>query len=760
MKFSNILTLGMIVAGVDAAYPNPGNGPPDACYTAIAKPNDKQRSMDCKSFLLTTTTPKKSTIYRTTTITRKIPTVTKSITATSTSSATVTSTNSVIQTVTDNVVVTRTLEQTKVVTEQATTTVTTQAADPNPSVKHKRSVPRIPEYLDNLCINSAQYSSACSRIGVTAKTVTAPRVTIVSKIVRVKIPRATTVRTTVSTSWVTQTVKTTVVVKTYSTEEITKTIDVVTEDVTVATKTVTETTTKTETSQPIETVKLIAVGSNDPVLLGGVGYSSLESSQGSSNMFNMDFTFDATNQQYTIHKVTGEVKALNGPDNAAGLSASYNYSPGSGNPYGAVMIQGKGAPALRPCPIAYGFFNSIPYQPQKMPKNRPSQEKRNKAKYAEAVKSRRERELHEHETAKAVADNDELDFRAKIDQLAKFRRWFSGDTPILNQFLEGTLTVAEAVDIIAKPIDEAYSTADFGHQYLEQERCARTQRGFHSPEKALELWGPEEDYPEPEEKLDPSKSTEAQLWQLWFSILHAAKRIPFADEAQQEKLVDLVKAFKARPNPPLPEPMTIPLKRSWIWQSDKLWTDLSVLGISVSETFNDVCGCGAGWLWPEQRACENLFAFMARLTSNGIDLSRIGVSCVDALERTPSPGYRPFPTPPISEILSYDVTCAALWTIMAGKEVYSGYPNTRDERDIQVVDRIIGLRDNELPWNRSLKKYKGRARWETARKEFARRRFEEESRNNDLSSEVRELAVKAAQAMVPLIWLHGQKANQ
>jgi hypothetical protein len=395
-----------------------------------------------------------------------------------------------------------------------------------------------------------------------------------------------------------------------------------------------------------------------------------------------------------------------------------------------------------------------------MPKNRPSQEKRNKAKYAEAVQSRRERELHEHETAKAIADKDELDFRTKIDQLAKFRRWFSGDTPILNQFLEGTLTVAETVDIIAKPIDEAYSTADFGHQYLEQERCARTQRGFHSPEKALELWGPEEDYSEPEEELDPSKSTEAQLWQLWFSILHAAKRIPFADKAQQEKLVDLVKAFKARPNPPLPEPMTIPLKRSWIWQSDKLWTDLSVLGISVSETFNDVCGCGAGWLWPEQRACENLFAFMARLTSNGIDLSRIGVSCVDALERTPSPGYRPFPAPPISEILSYDVTCAALWTIMAGKEVYSGYPNTRDERDIQVVDRIIGLRDNKLPWNRSLKKYKGRARWETARKEFTRRRFEEESRNNDLSSEVRELAAKAAQAMVPLIWLHGQKADQ
>ncbi|OBS23055.1 hypothetical protein FPOA_09372 [Fusarium poae] len=336
----------MIVVAVDAAYPNPGNSPPDACYTAIAKPNIKQRTIDCKSFLLTTVTPKKSTIYKTSTITRKTPTVTKSITVTSTSPATATSVNSVIQTVTDNIVVTRTVEQTKTVTEQTTTTITTEAADPAPTIKRKRSVPRIHEYLDNLCTNSAQYSSACSRIGVTAKTVTGPRVTIVSNIVRVKIPRATTVRTTVNTAWVTQTVKTTTVYKTYSTEEVTKTLDFIIDEVTVATKTVTETTTKTETASPLETVKLVAVGSTDPALAGGLGLSSLESNQGSSTSFYMKFTSDAASQIYTIHKVTGEVKALNGPGSAVGLAASFTYFPGSGNPYGAVMIQGRGAPAL------------------------------------------------------------------------------------------------------------------------------------------------------------------------------------------------------------------------------------------------------------------------------------------------------------------------------------------------------------------------------------------------------------------------------
>ncbi|KAH7148114.1 hypothetical protein DER46DRAFT_630122 [Fusarium sp. MPI-SDFR-AT-0072] len=266
--FRILLPLSMIIAGADAAFWNPFIRSPDVCYNAVAQPNNKQRTSDCESFLLTTITPKKAndiptrTIYKTTTITKKTP-------------------------------------------------------------------------------------IACSRIGVTAKTVNGPRVAVVSKIIHVKIPRASTVRTTVSATRVTQTVKTTVVLKTYSTEEVTKTIDIVTDDVTIATETVTETTTKTETAEPLQAVKLIAVGSTDPSLAtsGSLGFSSLESSQGTS--FYVDFNSDAsTVQEYTIHKGTGEVKALNGQGSAAGQSASYNFSPGSGNSYGSVMIQGKGAPPL------------------------------------------------------------------------------------------------------------------------------------------------------------------------------------------------------------------------------------------------------------------------------------------------------------------------------------------------------------------------------------------------------------------------------
>ncbi|KAI1039652.1 hypothetical protein LB505_008352 [Fusarium chuoi] len=389
-----------------------------------------------------------------------------------------------------------------------------------------------------------------------------------------------------------------------------------------------------------------------------------------------------------------------------------------------------------------------------MPMNRPSKEKRDKARTEERRVRRIERETKENDRAKAIADDDTIDFSVKVDRLAEIRNWFCADTAVIDQYMAGEISTTDAVDILAKPIDEAYSTANAGTEYFRQERVARIQRKYHSPEKALELWGPEQDWPEPENEHDHSRNAEMLLWNLWYSILHTAKKIPFTDEARQEKLVDLVKAFKSRPNPPEPVPMTIPLKREWVWELGTVWSDLIILGASITEVRNDSCGCGAGWSWPEQQAEQNLNAFYARLTASGVANIHVqGEICaIDALEKAPTPWYRCVSLPPDHEILSHYVTCAALWTISAGKEVYARYPHTRDERDIEVVDRILELRGDELPWNRSRKKSKGRARWETARREFARRRFEAESNNGELSHEVRDLARRAAKAMDGIVW--------
>lgn len=389
-----------------------------------------------------------------------------------------------------------------------------------------------------------------------------------------------------------------------------------------------------------------------------------------------------------------------------------------------------------------------------MPKNRPSKEKRDQAKTQERRARRIEKETKENDRANAVAEDDTLDFGAKIDRLAEIRNWLCADTTTVDRYMSDELSTTDAVDILAKPIDEAYSTANAGTEYFRQERVARIQRKHHSPEKALELWGPEQDWPEPGNERDHSGIAEMLLWNLWYSILHTAKKIPFTEEARQKKLVDLVRALKARPNPPEPVPMTIPLKRDWVWQLGTVWSDLIIMGASIIEVRNDSCGCGAGWSWPEQQAEQNLNAFHARLTASGVAKIHVqGEICaVDALEKAPTPWYRRVSPPPDHEILSHYVTCAALWTIIAGQEVYARYPHTRDERDIEVVERILKLRDNELPWNRSRKRYKGRARWETARREFARRRLEAESQNEELSPEVRELAGRAAKAMSEIVW--------
>ncbi|KAI1015506.1 hypothetical protein LB504_011060 [Fusarium proliferatum] len=384
-----------------------------------------------------------------------------------------------------------------------------------------------------------------------------------------------------------------------------------------------------------------------------------------------------------------------------------------------------------------------------MPKNRPSKEKRDQAKTEERRARRIEKETKENDRAKAVAEDDTLDFGAKIDRLAEIRNWFCADTTVVDQYMSGEISTIDAVDILAKPIDEAYSTANAGTEYFRQER-----RKYHSPEKALELWGPEEDWPEPANEQDQSENAEMLLWNLWYSILHTAKKIPFTEEARQKKLVDIVRALKARPNPPEPVPMTISLKRDWVWELGTIWSDLIILGASIAEVRNDSCGRGAGWSWPEQQAEQNLNAFYARLTASGVANIHVqGEICaIDALEKAPTPWYRRVSPPPNHEILSHYITCAALWTIIAGKDVYARYPHTRDGRDIEVVDRILELRGDELPWNRSRKRYKGRARWETARREFARRRFEAESHNEDLSPEVRDLAGRAAKAMSDIVW--------
>lgn len=95
----------------------------------------------------------------------------------------------------------------------------------------------------------------------------------------------------------------------------------------------------------------------------------------------------------------------------------------------------------------------------------------------------------EDEAIEKIMQDDTLDEPAKIDLIAEERGWFHSDTTIIDAFMAGELDAAAAAEKLAEPIDETYSTADHNRALYTEERVARTQRIYHSREKALEMVG-------------------------------------------------------------------------------------------------------------------------------------------------------------------------------------------------------------------------------------------------------------------------------
>ncbi|KAF5586283.1 CMGC kinase [Fusarium pseudoanthophilum] len=226
------------------------------------------------------------------------------------------------------------MDGTKTVTQQTTKTITTTAQNVNPPFrKRAANAPVVPSYASSACSNSVKYSSACSRVGVTSKTITLPRTTIVSVIHKVIIPRRTTIKTAIATAYATKTVKTEVVQQTYSTERISKVVGTEVKDNIIATETKTEISTRTEAADPLQTISLIAHESGDPDLasLGGVGFVHLENQIGTGKYF-LDFTADVdTDLTFTLNQRTGEIKVLNGPASSIGKAAYSNVNGNSDN---------------------------------------------------------------------------------------------------------------------------------------------------------------------------------------------------------------------------------------------------------------------------------------------------------------------------------------------------------------------------------------------------------------------------------------------
>lgn len=321
----------------------------------------------------------------------------------------------------------------------------------------------------------------------------------------------------------------------------------------------------------------------------------------------------------------------------------------------------------------------------------------------------------------------------QIDAMAEKRGWFRGDPdeamyPTIIAYMESSINLDSTVKRLVEPINREYSTANHGQAIRRAEETAAYQRKFHNAKEAEELWGvplPENELP-PEDKTH-NVSTEGLLWDLWYSILHCAKRTPWRDTAAQNRLLDLVRALKACPDPAPPAQMTKALQNDWIWSSGCLWSELVMLGPAARESWNDTPGCGAGFTLPEIHAWTNVNAFVAVITKEGLDdFSLYGKWAMrDALEdhHEDSSTSRGFATAAMK--LNAYVPAAAVWVLAVGKELCEKDDSVPSSPNEGVPS---GEGTDAIPEDR----------WR-----FWKEGFQAMSRREDLSSETREVAAEA-----------------
>lgn len=330
----------------------------------------------------------------------------------------------------------------------------------------------------------------------------------------------------------------------------------------------------------------------------------------------------------------------------------------------------------------------------------------------------------------------------QLDAIANIRGWYGSDNienAILKQYMNSTLSLEEAVSKLADPIDQLYTSGDNGWSKYKSEQVARSQRNFNEENGTqFEIgdWGVEQDIAKPEGSDVEYLSTEGSLWCLWFAVMHTARKISWQDEVQQTKLLDFVKALKARPDPPQPEDITIPMKRDWMYSSGKLWSNLSMMGPSFRECWNDSPGCGAGWSLPEVHAWVNANAFVARVAETGLaNYWNYGIWALrDAFEQKPTSIYtKPDRKETVQDLL---LTTAAVWILIGGKDMWAFVSKDQDFETHYGLDADL----SKLP-------QQGDGTWTRARWNFWKEKLEALVTNDELADETKRVTRDAVKHM-------------
>ncbi|KAJ4355925.1 uncharacterized protein N0V89_003950 [Didymosphaeria variabile] len=260
----------------------------------------------------------------------------------------------------------------------------------------------------------------------------------------------------------------------------------------------------------------------------------------------------------------------------------------------------------------------------------------------------------------------------QIDRIAEIRGWFRPPKdaisyPAVQEYMNDGADLQTTVDKITKPIDEALKQG----------------------------------------------SGKDQLGDVWYPIIHSAKRIPYSNADQHAKLVDLVKAIKEHPEPS---------------QEHPTYKSLSGLGLAARESYNDIPRHHVGSVPQEIHAWTNFNYFLARLTDSGIWEAYLYViwAMREALEKTPEP---------LPWWYDANVPAAAAWVLGLGKKVYER------EEDLTPKDPNQGnpARGGDL-WT-------GGPVFSKERWAFWKKRFGDVVKHEGVSDEAKGIAKQAVEAM-------------
>jgi hypothetical protein len=261
-------------------------------------------------------------------------------------------------------------------------------------------------------------------------------------------------------------------------------------------------------------------------------------------------------------------------------------------------------------------------------------------------------------------------FSAQVDELAKARQWkrprLAGwsTIPVLDAYLSGNLTAEEAVDQLATPIEQAWAQ--------------ELKRPAVNPD-------------------DTTIDTQSGVMDLWFGVIHAAKKITWDDETDQgqQALLHLLQTFKNRPDPNITEALFPKRADDWLysWTGGKLWSELSMIGMALRESLGD----GPHWsdrcTEPEIQAYLNFTAFTARMTVTGVrDVWTYAMYAMAASTESPRHMHQVVLN---QNGVRLDFQAVLVWLTIAGKEWWEKCCAGPQIPDVRLN---VNVRSKRCPW--------------------------------------------------------------